>query len=237
MSDHNSSDGTSSHSPEISIAESPFDDPNADVVLRTSDNVDFHVFKMLLSMLSPVFRDIFALPQTDDQKTNMDWKDGKPVVRMTEDSHTIERLLKWCDPGCRPVLESLDDIQVVLEAATKYDMEPVENHIAVVLKTTSFIEEEPVRVFAVACRYKMEDLARLAAKHTLKQPLSQRPNVKELQHISATALQHLHEYYFACGRAASSVARGSNFPWVCFTPIWVWVKTKIVEVIQPHERF
>lgn len=49
--------------PVLTIASPPFDDPEADIILRSSDNVDFHVYKFLLSLVSPVFKSMFALPQ------------------------------------------------------------------------------------------------------------------------------------------------------------------------------
>lgn len=199
------------------LAKSPFDDPNADVILRSSDNVDFYVFKFLLSLMSPVFRDMFILPQTFEAHSpsgdcDADWRDGKPIVRVSEDSHIIETLLRYCDPRCKPVIENLGDVQLVLDAADKYDMLAVEKCIEEVLKAPQFVEQEPVRVFAIACRYKLEEATRLAARHTLRQTLIERPYVPELQFITASALQRLHEYYFRCGHAAHAVA--TDFKWI-----------------------
>ena len=39
----------------------PFDDPNADVILRSRDNVDFRTFKLMLSLASEFFKDMFSL--------------------------------------------------------------------------------------------------------------------------------------------------------------------------------
>lgn len=39
----------------------PFDNPNAEVILRSSDNVHFRVFKGNLALASPVFKDMFTL--------------------------------------------------------------------------------------------------------------------------------------------------------------------------------
>ncbi|KAF8273062.1 hypothetical protein EI94DRAFT_1564704 [Lactarius quietus] len=43
----------------------PFDDADADIILRSSDQVDFHVYRVLLSKSSPFFKSIFSLPQPD----------------------------------------------------------------------------------------------------------------------------------------------------------------------------
>ena len=39
----------------FSYAAPPFDHPQADVILHSSDNIDFRVFKLFLSLASPVF--------------------------------------------------------------------------------------------------------------------------------------------------------------------------------------
>ncbi|KAI0698249.1 hypothetical protein BC835DRAFT_1466668 [Cytidiella melzeri] len=49
--------------PDIVIAGDPFNLPTADVVFRTSDHVDFHVHKLILSIASPFFTGMFSLPQ------------------------------------------------------------------------------------------------------------------------------------------------------------------------------
>ena len=57
--DTNSLDTT--NSPPIMQVETSFDDPTADVILRTSDHVDFRVHRAVLPLASPAFRDMFVL--------------------------------------------------------------------------------------------------------------------------------------------------------------------------------
>ncbi|EIW75069.1 hypothetical protein CONPUDRAFT_66183, partial [Coniophora puteana RWD-64-598 SS2] len=44
-------------------AKAPFDDPEAEIILRSSDNVEFRVFKSFLAFSSSIFRDMLSLPQ------------------------------------------------------------------------------------------------------------------------------------------------------------------------------
>ena len=46
-----------------STASYPFDKTNADIILRTSDLVDFHVFSQILIAASPFFEGMFDVPQ------------------------------------------------------------------------------------------------------------------------------------------------------------------------------
>src|SRR5882762_6419961 len=50
-------------------AKPPFHDPtNADIILRSCDNHDFYVYKLILSLASPVFKVMFGLPQPTQSK-------------------------------------------------------------------------------------------------------------------------------------------------------------------------
>ena len=58
-------------SPIFAMAEScpsraPFDDENADIIFRSSDGVDFRVYKVIVSKLSPMLRDMLAVPPPPD---------------------------------------------------------------------------------------------------------------------------------------------------------------------------
>ncbi|KAJ7911889.1 hypothetical protein B0H13DRAFT_2327867 [Mycena leptocephala] len=45
------------------VVQAPFDSPTADVILSSSDGVNFRAHRVVLSLLSPVFGDMFQLPQ------------------------------------------------------------------------------------------------------------------------------------------------------------------------------
>ncbi|KAI6101550.1 hypothetical protein EV401DRAFT_792944 [Pisolithus croceorrhizus] len=64
-----------------SCAPSPFDHVKADVILRSSDDIDFRVFKSFLSLASPFFETLFDLPQpSEEMNTDVEIKDGLPVA-------------------------------------------------------------------------------------------------------------------------------------------------------------
>jgi len=194
--------------------EPPFDnsETSADIIiLRTADEADFHVHKLLLSLCSPVFASMFTLPQPSIPrdagamtKSPEGEKPERTVIPVDDTGYALHRLLTWCDPRCIPTCQTLDDIQVVLRLAEKYDMEIVLRRAGDVLR--QFVEAEPLRVFAVAVRYRFEDLARVAAKETLRFTLEERKSVPELKEISGASLQRLTEYYFGCRTAAKQVA-------------------------------
>ncbi|KAG7094135.1 hypothetical protein E1B28_007747 [Marasmius oreades] len=169
-----------------------FNDAKADVILRTV-GVDFRMYKSLLSLASPFFDGMFTLPQPTSKS-----------------SRAVEKLLMFCHPAHSPVLETLDEVRLVIEPAVKYDMAGVVQRI--VMQFAKFIDQAPLRAYCIAWQFKLRDQVQQAAEHLLKQPLLPRRFVKELDLIPATALHRLHEYHYSCGKAARAVA--TAFGWI-----------------------
>lgn len=63
-----------------------------DLILRSSDDSDFHVHQTALAVFSPVFSDILSLPAKVD-----DVKDGLPVVSVSECENILNIFLR-CVP-------------------------------------------------------------------------------------------------------------------------------------------
>lgn len=125
---------------------------------------------------------------------------------MTEDTETLSLLLGLCLPisiYLHPQLSSLDQLQSIAEAASKFEIEGIQNHLRAELISPRFIESQPLRVFAIAYRYAWDEEARKAARFTLRHPLNV-PFVNELQFISGATFYKLQEYHRICGEVASS---------------------------------
>jgi hypothetical protein len=202
-------------SPAITDAGAPFDNPDADVILRSYDNVDFRVFKLLMSLASPFFRDIFALPQALEGNNSDKTKDGLPVVQMTEEKKILETLLLMCYPMAAvdpPDLETLSDMHLLLEAATKYNVERVEKRVLEWLVAPRFLDTDPMRVFAIACCYRSKAKAKLAAEAVFSRPLLESPYVVELELITGGQLYQLLKYHRSCIEATKKLC--TDFTWI-----------------------
>ena len=82
-----------------------FDHPAADIVIRSSDGVDFKMLKVDLSRTSSVFEDTLSIPQpTEIDRTNPH-KDGLPVIELSEARDVLDTLLRFCMPGHPPSLD------------------------------------------------------------------------------------------------------------------------------------
>jgi hypothetical protein len=203
--------------PTITLAKAPFDNPNADLILRSSDNVDFRVIKSFLSFSSSVFQDMFTLPQPAiNSGGSNDQKDNLPVVPLTEPGKVVEKLLMYCYPkwGAEPVLETLEDVQSVLDAADKYNMDGVKAHIGEILMAPRFMQNEVghLRVFGIAFRYGLKEVAMEAMRNTRNYPVLGREYVKELDHVPCKAHHQLLDYHWRC--SIDVVGPATVFTWL-----------------------
>jgi len=204
--------------PVVRDADAPFNDPEADIIIRSHDLVDFRVLKVFLKRASPIFHDMFGLPNPGKSSKgtfSLDiniTKDGVPVVDVTEDSKTLARLLTLIYPleAEDPMpLGVLKELHALIEAAHKYQMETVIKRLRRWLLQPIFLQREPVRVFAIACRYKMEEEARTAAQATLEMPILKFPYVEELEYLPSRMLFELLKYHRECEETMRSMCKGS----------------------------
>ncbi|KAF7362001.1 hypothetical protein MVEN_00545300 [Mycena venus] len=138
----------------------------ADLILRSSDRVDFHAHKTLLAFVSPVFRDFFTLPAPPMAESE-DVRDGKPVVQLSEPSKALHKLLLMCYPRAltKEVFANLDEVCVAYHAADKYQILGAKDAILGIL--SSFVQAKPYRIFAIAFHLGLPKLATSAAQANL----------------------------------------------------------------------
>ncbi|KAF7965576.1 hypothetical protein HWV62_42842 [Athelia sp. TMB] len=190
---------TVTDTPPIAYANPPFDDDNADVILRSSDNIDFKVFKLLLSMGSPFFKDMFSLPQPAGD--GGDTRDGVPVIQVSETAKILRTLLVMCypmDAVDQPALEKLEDVDMLLDAAIKYSIERAEKKAREMLVGPQHLKANALRVFAIACRHGLDKESRAAARATLSGPIPKVDFGPELEFLSAAKLLRLLKYHEDC---------------------------------------
>ncbi|KAJ6592773.1 hypothetical protein B0H19DRAFT_1245599 [Mycena capillaripes] len=191
---------------------SPFDNASADLILRSSDGIDFHVHRLVLSLASSVFTDMFTVPQPFSEP-------GVPTVQMAESSVVLDMALRFWYPGAEPpTVQTLDELRAVLETLVmKYDMHfflhAAKKHLR------GYLEDDPVAVFAIACRHEWKDIALEAARCSLRLPLrtfqSARP--AQLKYMTADTYHTLLHYHSECGRVAASAT--SSLQWVTYAHI------------------
>lgn len=197
-------------------AQSPFNDPKADIIIRSVDNVDFRTHRLILSLASPVFEDMFGLPQspTNEGGTAGEMKDGLHVVCLSESSELVHLILSFSHPRCAPKVEDLGQIGDLMAVAIKYDMEGLSERLKDMARSllNQIIEEDPIRAYAFACRFRLTDEIRKAAKRSLRIPMSgmlETPPVPELNYITGAQLHDLYRYHRKCGKVSGALASKS----------------------------
>ncbi|KAF7304128.1 hypothetical protein MIND_00644400 [Mycena indigotica] len=186
-----------------------FNDPSADVILISSDQVEFHLHRVVLGLVSPIFRTMFTLPQPQAPDAHVK---ALPKVRMSESSAVLEHMLALWYPGVPPptTTMTLAELEVVLELVIlKYDMQSLITIAQGQLR--NFLASDALAVFAVAMRHSWQDLAKEAAKECLKLPL--RTSTYALpaswKHLSPHSLHRLLQYHIGCHEALTALAKTS----------------------------
>jgi len=146
-----------------------FEGPDPDVILRAplqpgSDKFkDFHVHKLILSIASITFRDTFSIPQPPRHTSD----DGTlDIVHVTESANVLETFLQLIYPVGPPAIEDLRLVDDLFRAADKYAAKGITTKLKTFLISSSFLKDDPIGVFAIACYNNLDEEARLAVPHT-----------------------------------------------------------------------
>ncbi|KAF8256439.1 hypothetical protein EI94DRAFT_1766821 [Lactarius quietus] len=109
--------------------------PEANIILRSSDQVCFRVHKALLAMSSQFFEDLLSLPQPPDGEL----VDGLPVIQLPEDAVLLNSLVSFLYPIPRVGPGSYERVFALLSACQKYDMVSSQSHIRNEVKRGNFL--------------------------------------------------------------------------------------------------
>ncbi|KAH7922628.1 hypothetical protein BV22DRAFT_1131284 [Leucogyrophana mollusca] len=189
------------------ISRHPFNSPSADVIIRSSDNIDIRAVKAFLSFASPVFEGMFGIPQPATVGES-DMVDGLPVVTLTEPAETLIKVLRLCYPAYTGAEfpQSVNGWEEVVEAVHKYQMDHVLASLMTAKSLMCIMRSDPLRVFAVAVRLQIAGVARQAAQKTLGVVVTKCPCFRLLEVMAGANFRHLSEYHLECGDTASRVA-------------------------------
>ncbi|TCD67831.1 hypothetical protein EIP91_011893 [Steccherinum ochraceum] len=207
-------------------ADSLFHDPQADIILRSCDSVDFRVYKTILAQASPFFHTTLTLPQTENVNANAGTK-NIPVIDMAEDSEFLEAMLMFCYPvSCDPITDADNPpklLRVVLEIARKFEIARARSCATAYM--VNIAATDPVLVYALSCQYGFVDLARRAAECSLqfRADFLLRPHPEaELSHLTAEAFRSLMMYHDRCRQAAELWATSWGVVYGWRIPRYFW---------------
>ena len=199
--------------------------PDADVIIQSSDFVNFHVHRSILATSSPFYRDLFSLPQPSDHEV----VDGLPVMRLHEDAEVLDSLIPWLYHVPPELPNSDDKILTLLAACQKYDMTTIQSSIRTEVSRRGLLSPtgaETFRLFAVAYRKRLIPEMKAAARLTLGNSMTFASLGEALRSFEGCALFDLSRFRERCRDGITSCSKvfldGSNGPskvWVgCPTP-------------------
>ncbi|KAI0084878.1 hypothetical protein BDY19DRAFT_471219 [Irpex rosettiformis] len=192
-----------------------FDDKDADLIIRTNDNKELRVFKLLLRKASPVFEEMFLTSDNLEDK-----RDTVPSVDVTEGSLTMTSVLQLCYPLPDPTFYEINEATFINAVCDKYKMEAAQIRLLGIVCRT-FTPTEPFLVYGVACQFRARrDEARQAAFQCLSIPLDDIINSDHpiARNISMPAFKNLIQYYGKCRMAAGKAL--SDLSWFSGYSCW-----------------
>ncbi|KAM6491626.1 hypothetical protein JOM56_012870 [Amanita muscaria] len=198
--------GSDSDADTTADAPEPFSSSKeSDLILRSSDSVDFFVLKSLIQLVAPKFDEVFpSRGKTDD---------GKSLIHVVQDSKVLHQLLSiiyhYIDEA------DITDIRLyiaVAKAADDYKMNTIQKRLRRLALNSPLIAKEPLRVYVIGAALRWKAVAKLAALNTLSLPLQEMAYIKELSMITGEDLFRLVDFRSECGEAAcESLAADAGF--------------------------
>ena len=86
--------------------------PGADVILRASGGKEFHAHKIILSLASPVFRNIFSVPQPPHTEPSK-----LPIVDVDDPPEALGMFLQFIYPTRNPPINDVETLASILGVA------------------------------------------------------------------------------------------------------------------------
>jgi hypothetical protein len=190
-------EGHASERPDLPFVPLCLNVPDADIILRSSDQVNFRIHKSVLAMSSPFFADLLSLPQPPDGEL----VDGLPVVQLSEDAGLLGILVSLLYPISHVPPSSYEGVFALLAACQKYDMVSIQSYIRSEVKLGTFpapFEAESFSAYAIASRMGLVPEMENAARLTLGYPMTFESLGEDLRSFEGQALCDLVRYRKHC---------------------------------------
>ena len=190
-------------------SEEMFNWPDGDVIIRAThgtDTRDFRVHKCFLSFSSPIFKDMFMIPQPPSTTP-----DSVDVVAVGDPPRALELILRFIYPSiASPVVDDLAVFSETYVLADKYDIEVARARLRSAF--AGFTKTEPLRAYGIACRFGLKDEMKAASSHTMSihlPTLAELPD--EFKFVPATEYHRLIRLHFKYRKEVETIVGLTNF--------------------------
>ena len=159
---------------------------DGDIILRAGPDLDskhdFCVHKLILSLASPVFKDMFTFPQPPDQALGEGHR--LPIVDIPESPKVIDTILRLIYPGVEPPkIANVPTLTALLSAADKYNITSIYPVLRDALEAR-LSRHSSFEVYVVACRFGFPEVAKAAARVGNTQSVIEGSLEEEVRHVS-----------------------------------------------------
>lgn len=186
-----------------------FDSPDADLVLKSSDGVEFRVFKQILAQGSKFFQTMFTLPSESNTTTEL------PVIDLAENSQLISSLLQFLYPIPDPSIQSLDDLNHLIAVVIKYDMPGVLHSLRRLLISHDLAAVDPFVAYTIAVRHQLPDEVKITAARTFSVSLLDMPLTDDHKYITGFEFFQLIKLHRKRAKDFIDVIKGSGSLFRC----------------------
>ena len=177
-----------------------FDTGDADLILKSFDDVEFRVHKVIIFLASA--NRLCNAPVEPDA-------DKLPIIRLSENSVTLGTLVSMCYPVVEVDFEELSVLYEVLKAAMKYEMKKIVQILQV--KLAHYIEKDPLRIYFTSIAFGLKEEAMKASKvFALSSDDSADTYVREMEVVPAIAYHRLLKYRYQCRAAVGKIWEDYN---------------------------
>lgn len=167
-----------------------YDFDDADIILRTSRSKGFRVHRSILSIASPVLRNIVAevpKPSPEDEE-----KGALPEIDVEDSPEDVDLLLRLIYPIILPPkFEDFDSLSRAFTILQKYKVEGVQELLKPILTSHSFLASDPVRAYAMACRLGFKEEAEITAPLAATKDFTTTIRAEDLRKMNAVDYHRL----------------------------------------------
>lgn len=160
-----------------------------------------------MSAASSVFMDMFFMPQPPASKES-----SIPVVLLSEPLLALHLLLQFIYPLREPEITDLSTLICVLESAVKYDAESVIIRLREFLISPKILVAEPMRVYAISCRFEFKEEVKNASKSTLRAAIADFPLSDHFKHMDGYDYHRLMCFHTKCRESAIEIIDKEPMP-------------------------
>lgn len=192
-----------------------FSKDNGDVILRAGpgpdSKQDFRVHKLVLSLASPVFEDLFKTAQPDQPDGG---QEGLPIIPVTDPPECVDLLLRFIYPGVAPpIITDLAVLSALLIIADKYNVQTISPIVKEMLAGKEFLKRDPFGVYIIARRWGFADEAKTAAREVTLAKINNSPSSRDPQNLAGDDFLRLLWFMQKRGDEAKKVIRTHLVEW------------------------